>query len=106
MNDNLTRATSKKDCIAIRTLADRTSATQKKLLIFLPKPVVGMIGIARHMAVPAGTAWGIDTPESNQTCIDGWPAVRIAAQYMHGLVATGASNVPIDRLGIARFGAL
>ena len=87
-------------------LADRTSATQKKLLIFLPKPVVGMISIARHMAVPAGTAWGIDTPESNQTCIDGWPAVRIAAQYMHGLVATGASNVPIDRLGIARFGAL
>jgi len=36
MNGNLTRATSKKDCIAIRTLVDRTSATLKKLLIFFP----------------------------------------------------------------------
>lgn len=59
MNDNVTRATSKKDCIAIRTFADRTSATLKKLLIFLPKPVVRMTSIARHMAVPAGTAWAI-----------------------------------------------
>jgi hypothetical protein len=25
---------------------------------------------------------------------------------IRGLVATGASNLPIDRLGIARFGAL
>jgi hypothetical protein len=106
VNDNLTRATGKKDCIAIPTFADRTSATQKKLLIFLPKPVVGMISIARHMAAPAGTAWGIDAPESNQTCIDGWHAVHIATHYMRGLVATGANNVPIDRLGIARFGAL
>ena len=44
--------------------------------------------------------------QSNQTCIDGWPAVHIATHDMRGLLATGASNVPIDRLGIARFGAL
>lgn len=106
MNDNLTRATGQKDCIAIRSFADRTSATLKKLLIFRPKPVVGMISIARHKAVPAGTAWGNDALASNQTCIDGGPAVHIATHYMRGLVATGASNAPIDRLGIARFGAL
>ena len=34
MNDNLVRATSNKDYIALRSFADRTSATQKKLLIF------------------------------------------------------------------------
>jgi len=65
-----------------------------------------MISIARHMAAPAGTAWGIDAPESNQACIGGWHAVHIATHYMRGLVATGANNLPIDRLGIARFGAL
>lgn len=87
MNDDLARATSEKDCIAIFAFADGTNATLKKFLIVLSKPVVGMISVARHMAVPAETAWGIE------------------AHDMRGLVATGASNVPIDRLGIDRFGA-
>jgi hypothetical protein len=60
-----------------------------------------MINIARHRAVPASTAW----VESNQTCIDGWPAVHIATHDRRGLVATGAGNVAIDRLAIARSGA-
>ena len=54
-------------------------------------------------SVPFGLV--IEAPESNQTCIDSWPAVHIATHYMRGLVATDASNVPIDRLGIVRFGA-
>jgi endonuclease YncB( thermonuclease family) len=43
----------------------------------------------------AGTTyrlWGIDAPETHQTCADGWPAGRIATEYlvnlMHGHVIT------------------
>lgn len=31
--------------------------------------------------------WGIDAPEIGQTCADGWPAGRMAADYLTGLVA-------------------
>jgi len=31
--------------------------------------------------------WGIDAPESKQTCVDGWAAGRIATDYMRGLVS-------------------
>jgi endonuclease YncB( thermonuclease family) len=30
--------------------------------------------------------WGIDAPESHQTCADGWPAGRIATEYMVNLI--------------------
>jgi endonuclease YncB( thermonuclease family) len=30
--------------------------------------------------------WGIDAPEKDQTCDDGWPAGRIASEYLAGLV--------------------
>lgn len=30
--------------------------------------------------------WGIDAPEKNQVCADGWPAGRIAADYLAGLI--------------------
>ena len=43
----------------------------------------------------AGTTyrlWGIDAPETHQTCADGWPAGRIATEYlvnlMHGHAIT------------------
>jgi endonuclease YncB( thermonuclease family) len=43
----------------------------------------------------AGTTyrlWGIDAPETHQTCADGWPAGRIATEYlvnlMHGHTIT------------------
>jgi hypothetical protein len=58
---------------------------------------------AMASSVPFGLV--IDAPESIQAGIDGWPAVHIPTHHMRGLVVTGASNVPIDRLGIARFGA-
>jgi endonuclease YncB( thermonuclease family) len=36
--------------------------------------------------------WGIDAPETHQTCADGWPAGRIATEYlvnlMHGHTIT------------------
>lgn len=31
--------------------------------------------------------WGIDAPEMKQICADGWPAGRIAADYMSGLAS-------------------
>jgi endonuclease YncB( thermonuclease family) len=37
----------------------------------------------------AGTSyrlWGIDAPETHQTCADGWPAGRIATEYMVNLL--------------------
>jgi endonuclease YncB( thermonuclease family) len=43
----------------------------------------------------AGTTyrlWGLDAPETHQTCADGWPAGRIATEYlvnlMHGHTIT------------------
>jgi endonuclease YncB( thermonuclease family) len=30
--------------------------------------------------------WGIDAPEIGQTCTDGWPAGKMAADYLAGLV--------------------
>jgi enterochelin esterase-like enzyme len=60
-NDNLTRMTGNKECIAIRTFTDGSAVTPKKLVIFLHGdqsdrgPVVGMINIARDIAVPPGT---------------------------------------------------
>ena len=37
----------------------------------------------------AGTTyrlWGIDAPETHQTCADGWPAGRIATEYLVNLM--------------------
>ncbi|SRR6266404_4264529 len=37
----------------------------------------------------AGTSyrlWGIDAPETHQNCADGWPAGRIATEYMVNLI--------------------
>ncbi|MFI5002561.1 MAG: thermonuclease family protein [Reyranellales bacterium] len=30
--------------------------------------------------------WGIDAPEANQTCSDGWQAGKIASAYLAGLI--------------------
>lgn len=30
--------------------------------------------------------WGIDAPESKQSCADGWPAGKLATEYMTSLV--------------------
>lgn len=60
-NDNLTRMTGKRECIAIRTFANATDAGPKRLVVFIhgdqsdQGPVSGMINLARNLAVPAGT---------------------------------------------------
>ena len=53
----------------------------------------------------AGTTyrlWGIDAPETHQTCADGWPAGRIATEYlvnlMHGRAITCEPRIK-DRYG-------
>jgi len=53
----------------------------------------------------AGTTyrlWGIDAPETHQTCADGWPAGRIATEYlvnlMHGHAITCEARIK-DRYG-------
>ncbi|MCW5737855.1 MAG: thermonuclease family protein [Enhydrobacter sp.] len=30
--------------------------------------------------------WGVDAPEVGQTCADGWPAGKMAADYLRGLI--------------------
>lgn len=36
-------------------------------------------GVAVHL-------WGIDAPESGQTCADGWPVGKMAADFLAGLI--------------------
>lgn len=60
-NDNLTRVTGKRECIAIRTFGSATDAGPTRLVVFIhgdqsdQGPVSGMINLARDLAVPAGT---------------------------------------------------
>ena len=43
--------------------------------------------------------WGIDAPESKQSCADSWPTGKLATEYMTGLVATIRSHATLT--GIA-----
>jgi endonuclease YncB( thermonuclease family) len=53
----------------------------------------------------AGTAyrlWGIDAPESKQTCSDGWPAGRAATTYMRELL--NGHSVKCETRGRDKYG--
>jgi endonuclease YncB( thermonuclease family) len=46
--------------------------------------------------------WGIDAPESKQTCLDGWAAGVEATQALRALI--GSQEVQCSSRGIDRFG--
>ncbi len=46
--------------------------------------------------------WGIDAPETKQSCGDGWPAGRMATEYMRGLVQ--GRNVECEPKATDRYG--
>jgi endonuclease YncB( thermonuclease family) len=79
-------------------MTSRARLTGKSLVLIawaLSRSAVAQIVTDGDTIKMAGTTyrlWGIDAPETHQTCADGWPAGRIATEYlvnlMHGHTIT------------------
>ncbi len=76
-------------------MADRTSNMGLALTTIVAGAIAGGAALAATQAIDGDTLnydgitvqlWGIEAPDRNQTCADGWPAGRMAADYLARLV--------------------